>query len=157
MIDVFTHFAAQGESFGYVLCESLLCTTPVVTMSTPHADNSQGEVIGGGGIVATSSREFTAAVRDLVKSPALRIDLGDVGREHVINSYESSLVADLALKTMLRVRSHQGPNVSLSLRPTQLGLIQNLFSNFSQKLLPKFRFGMWRWLPYRVWKNFFYQ
>lgn len=157
MIDVFTHFAAQGESFGYVLCESLLCATPVVTMSTPYADNSQGEVMGGGGIVATSSQEFTAAVRSLIKSPALRIEYGYVGREHVINSYESSLVADLALKTMLRVRSHQELNFYQGLCPTQLGLIRNFFSNFSRKLLPKFRFGMWRWLPNRVWTKIFFQ
>ena len=40
-IDVFVLVAKQGESFGMVLSESLLCETPVITLSTPWADNSQ--------------------------------------------------------------------------------------------------------------------
>ena len=44
--NLFWHIADQGESFGYVLAESLLCKTPVITLQTPWADNTQSEMIG---------------------------------------------------------------------------------------------------------------
>jgi glycosyltransferase involved in cell wall biosynthesis len=55
-LDCFVHAARFGESFGYVLTESMLCECPVVTASTPHVNNSQVEVVGHlkGGIVSAS-------------------------------------------------------------------------------------------------------
>lgn len=53
-MDVMVHISGIGESFGYVLPEAVLSGTPVITMSTPWADNSQGEIlraIGGGYVV----------------------------------------------------------------------------------------------------------
>lgn len=61
-MDVMVHISGIGESFGYVLPEAVLSGTPVITMSTPWADNSQGEVlraIGGGYIVNKYSRLIT--------------------------------------------------------------------------------------------------
>ena len=52
-IDIFALIADQGESFGNVLAESMLCETPAVVLSTPWCDNSQCEVVGHnvGGLV----------------------------------------------------------------------------------------------------------
>lgn len=44
--DLTVLIAEQGESFGMVIAESILCGTPVMTISTPWADNSQCEVSG---------------------------------------------------------------------------------------------------------------
>lgn len=47
-MDVLYHAAEQGESFGYVIVESILCGTPVISLSTPWGDNSQIEVVNNG-------------------------------------------------------------------------------------------------------------
>lgn len=82
LMDVFVHMAEGGESFGNVLLESQLCETPVVTFSTPWADNSQVEVVrnGVGGFVATSRRGFCEATARLLTHPALRASMGKSGR-----------------------------------------------------------------------------
>lgn len=58
-IDVFIHMSQIGESFGYVLVESLLCNCPVITLTTPFRDNAQFEVISHkeGGYCARSVKE----------------------------------------------------------------------------------------------------
>jgi glycosyltransferase involved in cell wall biosynthesis len=56
--DLFVHTATVGESFGLVLAESMACSTPCLTVSTPTSDNSQGSVVGhnDAGIVLASER-----------------------------------------------------------------------------------------------------
>jgi glycosyltransferase involved in cell wall biosynthesis len=99
-IDVFCHIAEQGESFGMVLAESLLCETPVVTLATPWGDNSQAEVIGGGrgGYVASSLREFEQFVQNLIANSDKRRKLGREGRNHILSTFDSRVVAQLALR-----------------------------------------------------------
>jgi glycosyltransferase involved in cell wall biosynthesis len=99
-IDVFVHAADQGESFGLVLTEAMLCETPVVAMSTPWEDNSQPEVVGNmvGGLVATTRRGFMDAVVRLCRDEPLRRQLGRQGRERVIERYDSREVAREALR-----------------------------------------------------------
>ena len=48
IFDVFVHISKIGESFGYVLIESMACGCPVVTLCTPFKDNAQFEVVGDG-------------------------------------------------------------------------------------------------------------
>lgn len=66
-MDVMLLIAEQGESFGIVLTESILCETPVVTLNTPWADNSQGEVIGNlkGGFVLNNKKNLSKTIVDL--------------------------------------------------------------------------------------------
>lgn len=101
-VDVFLHIAGQGESFGMVLAESLLCETPVVTLATPWGDNSQGEVIGHGtgGYIAARKDRLAAIVTSLKNDPALRRSLGQAGRRHVIEAYSARSVASLALSCL---------------------------------------------------------
>ncbi|MFN9368011.1 MAG: glycosyltransferase family 4 protein [Planctomycetia bacterium] len=99
-IDVFVHVADQGESFGIVLAEAMLCGTPCVTLSTPWEDNSQPGVVGHmqGGLVATSRRGFYAAVERLCRDDELRRELGRRGRLKVLEQYDSTAVARAALR-----------------------------------------------------------
>ncbi len=99
-IDIFTHIADQGESFGNVLAESMLCETPVLTLSTPWGDNSQCEVVGHliGGCVCLSLTTFKSTLLMLINDSILRKELGKNARKRIINNYDSNLVANLAIK-----------------------------------------------------------
>lgn len=82
-IDVFIHISKIGESFGYVLAESLLCNCPVVTLSTPFKDNAQFEVVchGVGGYCAISINQFTDFLIGIYS-----------GELKMHNKYKSSLI-----------------------------------------------------------------
>ena len=97
LIDIFALAADQGESFGNVLAESLLCKTPAVVLSTPWGDNSQCEVVGNmvGGLVALSTKGFKNALLRLIMDENLRKKLGAQGRERIISTYEQLLVCKL--------------------------------------------------------------
>lgn len=100
-IDIFAHIAEQGESFGMVLAESLLCKTPVVTLATPWGDNSQAEVIGKGigGFVAGTPNGFLRMTKLLFDNQHLRAELGARGRDYILNNFSSRRVAEIALAT----------------------------------------------------------
>lgn len=101
-MDIFGHVALQGETFGYVLVEASLCEVPIVTLSTPWADNSQGEVVGHevGGLVTTTKSGFLEAVRRLAADSHLRDEMGKAGRPRVLAIYDSQVVAQSALERM---------------------------------------------------------
>ena len=90
-MDVFALAADQGESFGNVLAESMLCEVPVVTLSTPWQDNSQGEVVGNniGGLVALTPKGFRRAIDTLLNDEARRKTLGQAGRQRVMALYDT--------------------------------------------------------------------
>lgn len=113
-MDVMAHFADQGEAFGYVLAEAMLCEVPIVTVPTPWGDNSQGEVVGHdvGGIVATTYGGFVHALRELVADRRTRERLGRLGRERVISRYLATDVAQHSLSP----GSNTGSLVSPDLR-----------------------------------------
>jgi glycosyltransferase involved in cell wall biosynthesis len=62
--DVMLHIALQGESFGMVFPECIMCGTPVITLNTPWGDNSQGEVIGHkiGGYVVNNKKNLSKTI-----------------------------------------------------------------------------------------------
>lgn len=98
-MDVFALVADQGESFGNVLAESMLCETPVVTLSTPWQDNSQCEVVGHnkGGLVALTPKGFRRAIDTLLCDEPRRRELGRTGRERVVERYDSLKAAQTSL------------------------------------------------------------
>jgi glycosyltransferase involved in cell wall biosynthesis len=102
-IDIFTHITEQGESFGNVLAESMLCETPILTLSTPWGDNSQCEVVGHliGGCVCLSVTAFKSTLLMLIKDSKFRIELGKNARKRIINEFDSNLVANLSIKLAL--------------------------------------------------------
>ena len=98
--DCFLHAAAIGESFGYVLAEAMLCQCPVVTASTPQADNSQLEVVRhlAGGIVAASPDALPAALVALRNDGDLRSRLTPHLRQHVTSRFDADAVSARALE-----------------------------------------------------------
>lgn len=101
-IDIFVLIAEQGESFGMVLAESLLCRTPVVTLATPWCDNSQGEVVGNriGGFVAANKKDIRFLVEKLINDSSLRDKMGLAGRNRIIELYDLKKVAADALLSL---------------------------------------------------------
>jgi glycosyltransferase involved in cell wall biosynthesis len=84
-MDAFVHAAEIGETFGMVLAESMLCETPVVTLSRPARDNSQLEVVGHevGGLIAAGPRGLAEGMERLAADPDLRARLGRQGAARV--------------------------------------------------------------------------
>jgi glycosyltransferase involved in cell wall biosynthesis len=83
--DVFVSAAEIGESQGLGLCEALALGVPVVTCSTPWADNAQVEFVEHGrtGWFASHPRPFAEAVADLLEDPDRREAFGAAGRADV--------------------------------------------------------------------------
>lgn len=102
-IDVFLHIANQGESFGLVLAESLLCETPVITLNTPWGDNAQSEVVGHniGGFCANSLPDFYNFMLRLFREKDLTSKLGSGGRSHIISHYDYLIVAQKCMDAIL--------------------------------------------------------
>jgi len=96
-MDLMLHIATQGESFGMVLTESILCETPVVALSTPWADNSQGEVIGNGkgGVVVHSKQGIKNAVRKIYTDSKENFSVS--GLKHIEQHFDYIKVAKKAL------------------------------------------------------------
>ncbi len=99
-LDCFMHAANQGESFGFVLTEAMLCGCPVATVSQPHRDNSQVEVVGHmkGGIVAGSMKKLSDAVIRLWSDKELRQTIRKNARVYVIERYDINKVVATALR-----------------------------------------------------------
>ena len=118
-IDVFVLIARQGESFGMVLCESLLCETPVVTLSTPWVDNSQGEVVGNriGGFVAATKYELTSLVENLLFDQKKRAIMGMAGRERTIQLFNYKNVASKSLEI---ITTAEFGEPAITLRPDEI-------------------------------------
>ncbi|HEX5309213.1 MAG TPA: glycosyltransferase family 4 protein [Solirubrobacteraceae bacterium] len=72
--DVFASASSIGESFGLAIAEAMALGAPVVTSSTPWADNAQVEVVDNGvnGWVANHPKAFAEAVADLLTDDARR-------------------------------------------------------------------------------------
>ena len=99
-LDCFLHIANQGESFGLVLVEAMLCGTPVVTVSQPHRDNSQAEVVGHrrGGLVAGSMGHVTQALLRMHDDVALRESIRAGAREAAASRFDVSVVVRKAIR-----------------------------------------------------------
>ncbi|MBN2884519.1 glycosyltransferase family 4 protein [Patescibacteria group bacterium] len=98
--DLMLHIAEMGESFGYALVESILCGTPVVALSTPWGDNSQGEVVfnGVGGYVANSRKALIQTVAKYINREI--IHEADIARQNIIKRYDYLLVTQKALDSL---------------------------------------------------------
>jgi glycosyltransferase involved in cell wall biosynthesis len=83
--DVLVNASAIGESFGVSMAEAMALGIPVVTSSTPWADNAQVEVVEHGrtGYVANHPRPFAEAAARLLTDPAAREAMGATARRRV--------------------------------------------------------------------------
>ena len=87
--DAFVHTAKIGESFGMVLAESMLCETPVITLSTPLKDNTQTLMIPecNGGVVVRTQQLLIQAMQQVVEDPAPWRALGHGARVKTVARY----------------------------------------------------------------------
>ena len=76
-LSLFAHISKIGESFGYVLAESMVCGTPVITLSTPLKDNGQFEVVGNniGGFCVAGVSGFIKKINELYNDKNLLKDM----------------------------------------------------------------------------------
>jgi glycosyltransferase involved in cell wall biosynthesis len=83
--DVFASASEIGESQGIAIGEALGFELPVVTSSTPWADNAQVEFVehGVSGWLASHPRPFAEAVADLLRDGERRARFGRAGREEM--------------------------------------------------------------------------
>ncbi len=79
--DVVVSASAIGESLGLGIAEALALGVPVVTCSTPWADNAQVEIVDHGvsGWLASHPRSFAEAVADLLADEGKREAFGAAG------------------------------------------------------------------------------
>jgi glycosyltransferase involved in cell wall biosynthesis len=100
--DLFWHIADQGESFGYVLAESLLCKTPVITLQTPWADNTQAEMIGAssGGVVCHTVSDFVNQSINLINSKKRYSRSLFYGEKFIKNNYSINSISLLLKKNI---------------------------------------------------------
>lgn len=80
------------EQFGMVLIESMACSKPVVSTFT----GSISEVVGEAGLLVQPSDHYSLyqAVKKLILDEKLRIKLGELGRNKVMECFDSNLVAE---------------------------------------------------------------
>jgi glycosyltransferase involved in cell wall biosynthesis len=108
-MDCFLHAARQGESFGYVLTEALLYGVPVITLSRPHRDNAQTEVIRHNldGLVVRSRAGIPMAMKQIMSNVALRERVRLFGRKGVIERFGTDAVCTAAISIFDRLIAGQ--------------------------------------------------
>jgi glycosyltransferase involved in cell wall biosynthesis len=105
--DLFWHIADQGESFGYVLAESLLCKTPVVTLHSPWADNTQAEMIGEskGGVVCHTISDFVNQSINLINNKKRYSQSLFYSEKFIRNNYSINSISLLLKKNIINLKN----------------------------------------------------
>ena len=115
-MDCFLHFSSIGESFGMVLAEAQLCEIPVITVSTPKADNSQLEVLvhGETSVIVKNPQDLSLVMRDVKEGHYPLKEFGKKGRKHIlVNFIPQALVPKLnILFTILLDKNNMRKNIS---------------------------------------------
>jgi len=83
--DLLLHAARFGESFGYSIAEAMAAGKPVVTRTTPWADNAQVELVEHGrtGFVCSGVGGMAAAISLLARDADLAEALGAAARQRM--------------------------------------------------------------------------
>jgi glycosyltransferase involved in cell wall biosynthesis len=96
-IDVFTHGARVGETFGCVIAEAMANRIPVVTLSTPKRKkaNAQAELVEHKttGFVCRFSWQYADAVIELLQNHELRERFGKRSYEKAREQFDAAILA----------------------------------------------------------------
>ncbi len=106
------------ESFSLALCEAWACRVPAIVQGRCEVLAGQSKR-SGGGIPYRSFAEFAAAVTRLRQDPTLRADMGEAGRQYVLDNYQWDVVIERWERFASRVvaRRRAGIDVSSSGHP----------------------------------------
>jgi len=83
--DVVLHTSSIGESFGYGIAEPMNFGKPVITHSTPWADQAQLELVRHEecGLVASTVKTMSSAILRLASDAGRRSQFGNEGQRHI--------------------------------------------------------------------------
>jgi glycosyltransferase involved in cell wall biosynthesis len=109
--DVFASAAEIGESQGLGLGEAMALGVPVVTCSTPWADNAQVQFVehGKSGWFASHPRSFAEAVADLLLDPGRRAAFGEAGRAEVERTLSAGPLTEQLAGLYTALLAGEGP------------------------------------------------
>jgi len=94
-IDVFLAASIMGESFGLVIAEAMSMGIPVITVSTPHCDNAQIELVDNektGLVVNQDPKNIGQAISFLYHNSKIRKRYGTEGRAKVQREYNANRI-----------------------------------------------------------------
>lgn len=95
-VDVFTHGARVGETFGCVIAEAMANSIPVVTLSTPRRKkaNAQAELVEHKttGFVCRFSWQYADAVIELLENHELRQRFGKRSYEKAREEFDAAVL-----------------------------------------------------------------
>lgn len=115
-MDCFLHYSTIGESFGMVLAEAQLCEVPIISVSTPKADNSQLEVIkhNESGIIVKNDKYLLEVMAQFLGDTYSLIKFGEAGRKHVLDNFiAAAMIPRLNILFSMLVRNeHTAINIS---------------------------------------------
>jgi len=86
-LDVYAHGRADGETFGTVLAEAMIHGVPCLSHASKVGANAQPETMGPGGLFAGNLKQYEAHLLALSRSSALRLEIGESGRNHAKKYY----------------------------------------------------------------------
>jgi Glycosyltransferase len=94
--DIFLASSGVGETFGYVIAESMLCETPVLTISTPNYGNAQTELVvqNKTGFIAGSLQALAPLLNMLYENPEHIARARLNCRARVVSEYDKRVVAE---------------------------------------------------------------
>jgi len=104
--DVFCLTADQGESFGMVITESILCETPIVVLDTPWADNTQCEIVNNtkSGLIGRNANELKKHIIAILNKEII-IDTKKA-RNKTIELFDYLKVANLSLQYIEKAKEN---------------------------------------------------
>lgn len=84
--DIMLHASSFGESYGYTLAEGMQCGLPIITRTTPWADNAQVELVKNGetGFVCCSVAGMTQSILELANDTALRARMSSAAKARIV-------------------------------------------------------------------------
>jgi glycosyltransferase involved in cell wall biosynthesis len=137
--DVFLHSAQIGESFGMVLAEAMLCGVPVITESTPFADNSQLEVVrhGEGGLVVCDRESMVAAMEELMENESLRRTMSSKGPVLIRSRFSGEALIPPLLRIIRHVQAASNRNHLRQLLEADEMLTTHVSGNTVRKLMDR--------------------